>query len=180
MARKVVRTETAWRDLERSADYIAEDSPGYAAAFVERVREQARALDELTLRGRVVPELGEPTVREFLIGNYRLIFEVHEPSRNSAPSAASKRNGPKTTAPGGSAGRHGTLWRQSESSLGRPPFRQPPIRDEEVYSQYAVVVARRLFLQRYYTSCSYNGSPHRRETQRKRYDASLGVRGEDS
>jgi hypothetical protein len=64
MARKVVWTETAWRDLERSADYIAEDSPGYAAAFVERVREQARSLDELTHRGRVVPEFGEPTVRE--------------------------------------------------------------------------------------------------------------------
>jgi toxin ParE1/3/4 len=78
MARKVVWTETAWRDLERSADYIAEDSPGYAAAFVERVREHARSLDELTLRGRVVPELGEPNVRELLIGNYRLIFEVHE------------------------------------------------------------------------------------------------------
>jgi toxin ParE1/3/4 len=78
MARKVVWTETAWRDLERSADYIAEDSPGYAAAFVERVREHARSLDELTFRGRVVPELGEPNVRELLIGNYRLIFEVQE------------------------------------------------------------------------------------------------------
>lgn len=78
MARKVVWTETAWRDLERSADYIAEDSPGYAAAFVERVREHARSLDDLTYRGRVVPELGEQNVRELLIGNYRLIFEVHE------------------------------------------------------------------------------------------------------
>jgi plasmid stabilization system protein ParE len=56
MARKVIWTETAWRDLERSADYIAEDSPGYAAAFVLRIRESARSLDELTLRGRVVPE----------------------------------------------------------------------------------------------------------------------------
>jgi toxin ParE1/3/4 len=78
MARKVVWTETAWRDLERSADYIAEDSPGYAAAFVERVLEHARSLDELTFRGRVVPELGEPNVRELLIGNYRLIFDVQE------------------------------------------------------------------------------------------------------
>jgi toxin ParE1/3/4 len=67
MARKVIWTETAWRDLKRSADYIAEDSPGYAAALVLRVREQARSLDELTLRGRVVPELGEPNVRELLI-----------------------------------------------------------------------------------------------------------------
>ncbi len=38
MARKVVWTDTAWRDLERSADYIAEDSPGYAAPFVRRIR----------------------------------------------------------------------------------------------------------------------------------------------
>jgi toxin ParE1/3/4 len=78
MARRVIWTENAWRDLERSADYIAEDSPGYAAAFTLRVRDHAQSLDELTLRGRVVPELGEPNVREALIGNYRLIYEVHE------------------------------------------------------------------------------------------------------
>jgi toxin ParE1/3/4 len=78
MARKVVWTETAWRDLERSADYIAENSPGYAAAFVRNIRENARSLDVLTLRGRMVPELGESKVREILIGNYRLIYEVHE------------------------------------------------------------------------------------------------------
>ena len=41
MARKVVWTETAWRDLERSAESIAADSPVYAAAFVRRVREHA-------------------------------------------------------------------------------------------------------------------------------------------
>lgn len=78
MARKVIWTETAWRDLERSANYIAEDSPGYAAAFVLRIRESARSLDDLTLRGRVVPELGEPDVRELLVGNYRLIYGVQE------------------------------------------------------------------------------------------------------
>jgi plasmid stabilization system protein ParE len=61
MARKVIWTETAWRDLERSADYIAEDSPGYAAAFVLRVREHAQSLNELTLRSRVVPELRPPS-----------------------------------------------------------------------------------------------------------------------
>lgn len=27
-------------------------------------------------RGRVVPELDEPTVRELVVGNYRLIYEV--------------------------------------------------------------------------------------------------------
>lgn len=77
MARDVVWTETAWRDLEHVADYIAQDSPGYASAFVERLRDAASSLAELAHRGRMVPELGEPSVRELLVGNYRLIFEIH-------------------------------------------------------------------------------------------------------
>lgn len=78
MARPVAWTETAWRDLERVADYIAADSPGYAAAFVRRIRDGAGSLDELAERGRVVPELEEPAIRELVIGSYRLIFEVTE------------------------------------------------------------------------------------------------------
>ncbi len=78
MARTVSWTNTAWRDLELIADSIAEDSPGYAAAFVERIRGQARSLDDLSFRGRLVPELREAAVRELLIGNYRLIYEMHE------------------------------------------------------------------------------------------------------
>ncbi len=76
MARRVAWTETAWRDLERAADYIAEDSPGYAAAFVRLVRDRARSLEEMAERGRVVPELNEPAVRELVVGSYRLIYEV--------------------------------------------------------------------------------------------------------
>ena len=29
-------------------------------------------------RGRVVPELDEPTVRELVVGSYRLIYEINE------------------------------------------------------------------------------------------------------
>lgn len=76
MARQVAWAETAWRDLERIADYIAEDSPGYAAAFVRRVRDRARSLEQMAERGRVVPELEEPAVRELIVGSYRLIYEI--------------------------------------------------------------------------------------------------------
>lgn len=80
MARRVAWTETAWRDLERIADYIAEDSPGYAAALVRRIRDRARSLEEMTERGRVVPEFDDPRVRELLVGSYRLIYEAGEDS----------------------------------------------------------------------------------------------------
>ena len=76
MARRVAWAETAWRDLEHVADYIAEDSPGYAAAFVRRIRDHARSLEEMAERGRVVPELEEPAVRELIVGSYRLIYEI--------------------------------------------------------------------------------------------------------
>jgi toxin ParE1/3/4 len=80
VARRVAWTETAWRDLERVADYIAEDSPGYAAALVRRIRDQARSLEEMAERGRVVPELDQPSVRELVVGSYRLIYEIGEGS----------------------------------------------------------------------------------------------------
>jgi toxin ParE1/3/4 len=76
VARQVAWAETAWRDLERIADYIAEDSPGYAAAFVRRVRDRARSLEEMAERGRVVPELEEASVRELIVGSYRLMYEI--------------------------------------------------------------------------------------------------------
>lgn len=76
MARQVAWTKTAWRDLERIADYIAEDSPGYAAALMRRIRDRARSLEEMAERGRVIPELEEPAVRELIVGSYRLINDA--------------------------------------------------------------------------------------------------------
>ncbi len=51
MARKVKWTAAAWSDLEEAADYIARDSPNYAAALVREVREAARSLSCLAGRG---------------------------------------------------------------------------------------------------------------------------------
>lgn len=77
MAWRVVWTERARRDLLETAKYIAQDSRTYAAAFVRRIRSASRSLNELPLRGRVVPEFGDESVRELLPGNHRLIYELH-------------------------------------------------------------------------------------------------------
>jgi len=53
MAKKVKWTAAAWSDLEEAADYIARDSPNYAAAMVREVREAARSLSGLAERGRM-------------------------------------------------------------------------------------------------------------------------------
>lgn len=78
MARKVKWTEVAWSDLEEVADYIVKDSRYYAAAFVREVRNAARSLAYLAERGRIVPEFGDPTIRELFVKRYRLIYRVTE------------------------------------------------------------------------------------------------------
>ncbi len=78
MARTVTWAHRAWADLERAADYIAQDSPHYAAALLGQARRAARSLDRFAERGRVVPELGSVEIREVFVGSYRLIYRIQE------------------------------------------------------------------------------------------------------
>lgn len=78
MAWRVVWTEPGWSNLEAAADYIAQDSPRYAAGLVREAREASRSLATFANRGRVVPEIGDPTVRELFVWRYRLIYRVTE------------------------------------------------------------------------------------------------------
>lgn len=76
MAWRVVWTEPGWSNLEAAADYIAQDSPRYAAGLVREARDASRSLAHFANRGRVVPEIGDPAVRELFVWRYRLIYRV--------------------------------------------------------------------------------------------------------
>lgn len=76
MARRLKWTESAWADLEEIAEYIARDSRYYAAAFVRELRTAASSLADLAERGRVVPELESPSIREIFVQRYRIIYKV--------------------------------------------------------------------------------------------------------
>ncbi len=76
MAKRVVWTDTAWIDLESVADFIAKDSPYYAASFVREIRDCARSLNRMAGRGRIVPEIADKQIREMVVQNYRLIYRV--------------------------------------------------------------------------------------------------------
>ncbi|SDI26857.1 type II toxin-antitoxin system RelE/ParE family toxin [Natribacillus halophilus] len=55
-----------------------DDSPAYAIAFYNKVKERSRSLSEFTERGRIVPEHDDKRVREIFIHRYRLIYEVFD------------------------------------------------------------------------------------------------------
>ena len=80
MARVVVWTEAAANSLVKAAEYIAQDSPSYAATLVSGADRAAQSLTEFPLRGRFVPEYRDQVTRELLVGSYRLIYRATEES----------------------------------------------------------------------------------------------------
>lgn len=76
MARRVEWTETAATDLDQVAEFIARDSPRYAATIVREARDAARSLSEMAERGRMVPEFERTDLRELVVRGYRLIYRL--------------------------------------------------------------------------------------------------------
>ncbi|PYT55902.1 MAG: type II toxin-antitoxin system RelE/ParE family toxin [Acidobacteria bacterium] len=76
--RAVIWTPGARDDLDEIITYIAKDSLPSALAFLEEALQTAESLATLSERGRVVPELNDPIVRELFIKRYRLLYEIHE------------------------------------------------------------------------------------------------------
>ena len=76
MARTVRWTETATQDLAEAAAFIGRDSRFYAAALVRETRAAAQSLRTFAERGRVVPEIDAPDIRELFIRSYRLLYQV--------------------------------------------------------------------------------------------------------
>lgn len=56
----------AIRDVESIRDYIAQDSPRYAELTVGRILASVERLHAFPQSGRVVPERGNPEIRELL------------------------------------------------------------------------------------------------------------------
>jgi plasmid stabilization system protein ParE len=76
MAHEIVWTESAVASLIDTIEYIARDSPSYAAAFAIRAERAAASLDRFPERGRRVPEFNDSAVRELPGRQSPLIYRV--------------------------------------------------------------------------------------------------------
>ena len=75
---RVIWTDPALTDLEAIADYIARDSPRQASLFVQRAFRAADRLEVFPQLGRIVPEIGESSVRELMLRPYRIVYVLRE------------------------------------------------------------------------------------------------------
>lgn len=67
-------TPGAAEDLDTIATYSASDSPHYATLFAINILEAVDRLERFPESGRIVPERGDPEIRELLLGNYRIVY----------------------------------------------------------------------------------------------------------
>ena len=74
-------SRTAPGDLEKIVPFIAADNPVAADRFGQQLIDQAEALGTHPLAGRVVPELGDSSVRERVFRANRIVYRVHEERR---------------------------------------------------------------------------------------------------
>ncbi len=80
MARTLVWSPEAIEDIQAIAAYIERDSPWYARAVTSKLVETAESIPEYPELGRLVPEIGDPAIRERLVHRYRIIYRL-EPAR---------------------------------------------------------------------------------------------------
>lgn len=76
--RPVVWSLSAQRGLEDVLAYIAGNSLQGAQLVARRTLEAADSLATLSERGRVVPEIQDPTIRETFVYLYRLMYHVSD------------------------------------------------------------------------------------------------------
>lgn len=69
-------TDPAKQDLKSIHDYIARDSKFYAKKVSFEIVEKSEKLNIFPEIGRIVPEIGDPKIRELIIYSYRLIYEI--------------------------------------------------------------------------------------------------------
>lgn len=74
MASKIVWSSHAVRNLEDICAFIGRDSEKYASIFAQRVITAIEA-DNPEI-GRVVPEYAEISLREKILGNYRIVYQI--------------------------------------------------------------------------------------------------------
>jgi plasmid stabilization system protein ParE len=73
---KIIWAPSALNDLRKIHEYIARDSLSYANKFTDGAFDATERLSIFPQSGRVVPEIGNPSIREVGYNSYRIIYEL--------------------------------------------------------------------------------------------------------
>ena len=72
----VLWTVGASSDLREIFAFLRRDSEVYASVLTSRIFEAVERLGDYPYLGRMVPEYQDETIREVIVGNYRVVYRV--------------------------------------------------------------------------------------------------------
>ncbi len=80
MAKKVtvIVTETARDDLASMVEYVSTDSPRAARRIIRTIHDRLKTLRSFPKLGRVIPEIGDPALREIVVDPYRILYRLRK------------------------------------------------------------------------------------------------------
>lgn len=73
---KIIWSPKARQKAQEAVDFIKEDRPLVSEEWLEGLIERVLLLQEFPNQGRIVPEWGQPDVREVLHPPYRVLYQV--------------------------------------------------------------------------------------------------------
>ena len=73
---KISWTGPARAELRAIRGYL--ERPRTAARIIRSIRSRVRLLQRFPLSGRVIPEYGDPNLREVIVGQFRVFHRIHE------------------------------------------------------------------------------------------------------
>jgi toxin ParE1/3/4 len=74
----LIWTEPAVADLEEIGQFIAKDNPAAAEKVGSKIIREAENVAAFPRLGRIVPEFGDPQIREVISQSYRVIYKFDE------------------------------------------------------------------------------------------------------
>ena len=80
MGIRIIWSPEAAEDLEHIKNYIARDSEYYAKSVVKKILVASKSISNFPYSGRIVPEIGDPNLRERIIYSYRMIYKIRKES----------------------------------------------------------------------------------------------------
>jgi len=75
---KIIWTSEALNNIIEIENYISQDNPSKAIEFTDFLISKCKYLINHPEMGRVVTELNNPGIREFIVKDYRIVYRVFE------------------------------------------------------------------------------------------------------
>ncbi len=75
---KVEWTNQALDKIEQISEFISLDSSSAATKWAELIFSKEKVLIDSPKIGRKVPEYNDESIREIIVGNYRLVYRIKE------------------------------------------------------------------------------------------------------